>query len=701
MKLPSIFFGENDISQFDQATKNEWLITNGLGGFASSTVLGLNSRKYHASLVAALRPPGERTVILSKLDEDVDTDGKIYQLGTNAFSNDLYPRGYRFLKEFSLAPFPTYTYKAEDIELRKTVFLPSEKNSTVALYQVNNRSKTVSTIRIYPLVTFRHFHYVNNRSERPLWFNQNNAERDVELIYYSDPKATVILRAFGGKFNSKPAWVDGLVYQEEINRGEAGVDESYQPGYFEFQVPENSAVKFAIATAANDNHEETVKTLNELGTGVTDIENLLGKEINRREGVLASFYDLHKQILENDGLSWLLQAANDFIVKGKDNGQFIIAGYQWFGSWGRDSFVSLPGLMLVNGRLEDARNVILDYTNYCKLGLVPNLIDDKTGIPLYNTVDGTLWYINSILQYLKYSGGFEFIEKFLWSTLVEVIENHKRGTLNNIHEDNDGLLAHGPQLTWMDAVVGDTPVTPRSGKAVEVQGLWYNALRTMQLLAKKFKEEKTSEEYLRMAERAKESFKAKFWNEEQKCLFDVIDSTGKPDASVRPNQIIVGALDFSIIDQERANSVVDFVQAELLTPVGLRTLSPKDSRYMGKYEGDRTSRDKAYHNGTIWPWLTGPLTTAYLKAKGYNQPNLEYANNSFIKPLLTTELLRGGLGTINEINDGDAPYTPRGCIAQAWSVAEPLRAYIEDILQIRPKFEKEVMRDAAKTWITA
>ena len=419
-----------------------------------------------------------------------------------------------------------------------------------------------------------------------------------------------------------------------------------------------------------------------------------GEELNRRTSSLSEFSNINRLPEENDGLNWLLQSANDFVVKGTENKRFVIAGYQWFGSWGRDSFVSLPGLMLANPRFEDARDVILDYTNYCKLGLIPNLIDDKTGEPLYNTVDGTLWYINSILQFLKYTGGFEFVKKFLWPTLVDIIQNHKQGTMNNIRVDADGLLAHGPQLTWMDTIVDDAPFTPRSGKAVEVQALWYNALLTMKLLAEKFGEPHIAEEYSNMATNAKNSFNGKFWDKERNCLFDVITDSGAPDSSIRPNQIIVGALDFSIIDSDRANRVVDFVQAELLTPVGLRTLSPKDPRYKGRYEGDRPSRDRAYHSGTIWAWLTGPLTTAYLKAKGYQESNIQYALNNFITPLFTSEIRRGGLGTLNEINDGDSPYTPRGCIAQAWSVAEPLRAYIEDVLKIRPKYEREILPGA-------
>lgn len=695
MNLPSIVFQKDRLAQFDQAQQNEWLITNGLGGYASSTILGLNNRKYHALLVAALRPPGERTIILSKLDEDINVEGHTYQLGANDFNHDIYPKGFQFLTNFSISPFPTYTYTAENIELKKTIFLPYWSNSSIALYQVKNDSSSEATVSVYPLVSYRHFHYTINRKEKPVWLNQTQSDNTVELVF-DNPASTVILKAVDGTFNSKPTWIEGLFYREEADRGESSMDESYQPGYFEFKVPQNSATKFVIAAHVAENRDSALRALDSFGLNNEDFEKLLSEELRRRENIVTAFYSSNNQVSVNDGLSWLLQAANDFIVKGTSDRRFVIAGYQWFGSWGRDTFVSLPGLMLVSGRFEDANSVILDYTGYCKQGLIPNLIDDKTGEPLYNTVDGTLWYINSILQYLKYTGDFQFVKNSLWLTLKDIVENYKRGTINGIHVNDDGLLAHGPQLTWMDTIVDGQPYTPRAGKAVEVQALWYNSLMTLRLLAERFEEKSLADEFWAMAQKAKSSFNDKFWDNEKNCLYDLIDEEGRPDFSIRPNQVIAGSLDFSIIDKEKNESIVNFVQTELLTPAGLRTLSPKDSRYKGRYEGDRNNRDKAYHNGSIWAWLTGPLTTAYLKANDYSRQNIESAYQKFIMPLFTDEVAHGGLGTLNEINDGDFPYTPRGCIAQAWSVAEPLRAYVEDILLVRPKFENEVIRPVQK-----
>jgi predicted glycogen debranching enzyme len=348
--------------------------------------------------------------------------------------------------------------------------------------------------------------------------------------------------------------------------------------------------------------------------------------------------------------------------------------------------------MLVTGRFADAERILVNFAKYVNGGLIPNFIPDKPEQETaYNAVDATLWYINAVLQYLKYTGDFRFVEENLWETLKTIIENHEKGTAFGIRVDSDGLLAHGPRLTWMDADVDGEAMTPRAGKAVEIQALWYNALRTVQLLAAKFGHENLSWHCSDLANRARESFERKFWNHENGCLLDVIESFSV-DASLRPNQIIAASLDFPILYRDKADPVVDMVQRELLTPFGLRTLSRNDPRYRGIYEGNHLSRDRAYHTGTIWPWLLGPFTTAFLKAKGNEAENRELALKNFLMPLFSTQLFQAGLGTVSEIFDGDPPHKPRGCISQAWSVAEPLRAYVEDALQVRPKFEKEVLQ---------
>ena len=690
MKLPTINISHDALSRFDQALQKEWLVTNGLGGYASSTVLGINTRKYHGLLVAAMQPPGYRTVCLSKLDEDVYIDGNNIRLGANEFHGTIFPQGYQFLKTFSVSPFPKYVYDARGIIIQKMLYMPHDKNATIVIYDVANRSFCDATIKIYPLMSCRYFHDVIDRWKSPVELSQTQTDREVELAFNTS-KTIIISRATEGRFSANPNWIERLLYREEERRGESNTDDAYQPGYFEFSMTEKQKAKFAIVTAAGENSQETKAILDEIGVAANDLENLLQQELDRRSGSLVKFHRLNKVVPKSDGLHWILLATEAFIVRGAHQRRSVIAGYFWFEPWGRDTFISLPGLMLVTGRFEDAKKVLLDFGGYCRQGLIPNFIEDSSGEPTYNTVDATLWYVNAILQYLKYTGDFNFVLRNFWKTLQSIIENHRKGTAFGIHVDSDGLIAHGPRLTWMDADVDGKAVTPRGGKAVEIQALWYNALRIMQMLAGKFEEKNLVETYSVMAEKARLGFNRKFWNIQENCLFDVVEESGV-DASMRPNQIIAVSLDFSMLNNDKANRVVEAVQKELLTPYGLMTLARSNPRYKGVYLGDWRNRNQAYHNGAVWPWLIGPFTKAFLKTKGTNDLTVDYGLKNFIMPLFNQQIYQAGLGTLSEIYDGDPPHAARGCIAQAWSVAEPIRAYVEDLMQLRPKHEKKVLK---------
>lgn len=685
MRLPAINLPQNALSRFDESIQKEWIITNGLGGYAASTVLGINTRKYHGLLVAALQPPGNRTVCLAKLDEDARVGNNVYQLGTNEFHRSIFPQGYQFLKEFSMAHFPKYVYTVQNVEVAKSIFMPIGKNAVAVVYSVLNGNDSDVKFRIYPMLTCRHFHSVIDRTRRPLYFTQKQKGCTVELTFDSQ-KATISARATDGEFINKPNWIESLFYREEDKRGESSTDNCYQPGYFEIQASPKKEKTFSIITAAGNSDRESKATLDAIGNSTTDIQCLLELDLKQRSEALAKFYVSHKKAMESNWLSRILSAAATFIVNGPGNRKSVIAGYFWFETWGRDTFVSLPGLMLTTGRYNDARKVLLDFLSNIKHGLIPNCIADENRQPAYNTVDASLWYVNAVLQYLKYTGNFNFVQERLWVTLKTIVDLHKEGTAFDIRVDIDGLLAHGPQLTWMDAQVADLVVTPRPGKAVEIQALWYNTLKTMQLLAERFEEKSLAEKYAEMAAKARVSFIQKFWNSKKHCLFDVVGASA--DASLRPNQIIAAALDFIMIDKSQSRQVVDTVQRELLTPFGLRTLSCADQRYKGIYAGDRPRRDQAYHNGTVWAWLFGPYVTALCRAS----PDKKYELKKILKSFFIQQISQAGLGTVSEVFDGDPPHTPRGCIAQAWSVAEPLRAYIEDVLQIRPKFEQEVMQ---------
>ena len=686
MMLPSIKLNENQLADFNQAIQKEWIVTNGLGSYAASTSLSINTRKYHGLLVAALHPPVDRTVCLAKLDEELIVGNNIFNLGANEFINIIQPQGYQFLKEFSISPFPTYLYKTKNIEVKKTIFMPFERNAVIALYNVKNSGRTDSKMKVYPLMSCRHFQSVVDRSSKPLSFTQTSKPKEVDIVF-NHPNATLVSRAIEGTFSSNLNWIDKLRYREEEELNENSLDDCFQPGFFEFTLPHKNESKFAIATAVTENNGEAITTLNEIGNCMDAIESLLTRELNCKNSLLTQFYETHK-ITKKNWLSWILLAADSFIVK-RGNREFIIAGYYRFEPWGRDTFISLPGLLLVTGRFDDARKVLLKFSSYSKRGLIPDYIDEKTGVPAYNTVDATLWYVNAVWQYLKYTADFKFVKETFWDGLKDIIDTHRKGTKYEIRVDRDGLLKHGSRLTWMDAENNGVAVTPRAGKAVEIQALWYNALRICEALSKKYGEEPLAEDYSTMAKKANSSFNQDFWNTEKQCLFDDIDENGA-DRSLRSNQIIAAGLDFSMLEKDRQNLVVDFVISEFLTPYGLRTLAKSDPHYKGKYLGDWETKNLAYHNGLIWPWLTGPLTKAYLKAKGTTSHQLKFAQETFLFPLFQ-RVIQNGVGSISELYEADLPYMAGGCPSQAWSVAELLRAYVEDTLQFRPPHEKEAL----------
>jgi predicted glycogen debranching enzyme len=675
-----------ELANFDSAIQKEWLVSNGLGGYASGTVLGINTRKYHALLCAALHPPGDRTVCLSKLEEAVTVGNRVYPLGANEFGDVIYPDGHHALQEFSISPCPTFTYGVDRVDLKKTIFMPHEKNATVVLYSVYNKGSSPISIVVTPLVTCRHFHQVATRAAS---FSQKQISNREVQMGFDEPRAAITLRTTEGEFHEKPNWINRVFYREEAMRGESSREDCYQPGYIEVAVPANATVGFAVLAAANLTSQQNAEILDSQLRSTDEAISQLELELKRRANLLTLCCASLPSSPQPDWLRWALLAADSFLVQGFGGRRSVIAGYHWFEAWGRDTFISLPGLMLVTGRFSDAREVLLGFNRFCTLGLIPNFLSDLSQVPSCNTVDATMWYINAVLKYLKYTGDLKWLRTELWESLKEIIENHINGTSFGIRVEEDGLLAHGERLTWMDAEVDGKAVTPRAGKAVEIQALWYNALRTVELLASKFDEAKLSESYALLADKARLSFGKKFWNSNEDCLFDVLTDFGV-DASVRPNQVVAASLDFTMLDPSRNAKIVDRVQRDLLTLCGLRTLVGSDPKYRGIYVGNRASRDRAYHNGTVWPWLLGPFTTAYMKINGYTQQNADYALKYFIEPLFAVQLGQAGLGCVSEIFDGDPPHSPRGCISQAWSIAEPLRAYVEDVLRARPKHEIEV-----------
>jgi len=684
MDIPAICLDQEVLSRFEDAIKKEWLVTNGLGGYASSTVLGLNTRKYHGLLIAAFHPPSDRRVCLEKLDEEVSIGNDTYLLGMSEFQNGVSPKGYDSLTKFAVSPFPTFTYNMRSIEVQKTVFMPHGKNAVVILYKILNRTDIDAKFRVFPLLNWRHFHCTTERPKICAEPVQTQQDREV-CVKFDSPKSALLMTTIGGQYCAEGRWIEGVFYREEAARGESCLDDCFQSGVFSFEAKANRNGNFAIVAVADENVDTARRVMAEMPTNLYDMNVLLDSEVERRDSYLAKFRETHSDVRMSEWLSALVLATDKFIVKWSGiHRKSVIAGYHWFEGWGRDAFVSLPGLMLVTGRFQDAREVLLGFSKYCKDGLIPNYIPDPPAEPAYNSVDASLWFVNAVLQYLKYTGDFNFVRERLWETLRTIIGSHLNGTVFDIHVDGDGLLSHGERLTWMDAAVDEKAVTPRVGKAVEVQALWYNALRTVESLARRFGEKKNADHYASVADKTERSFSGKFWNAEKNCLYDVVTSCGRDDA-LRPNQILAVSLDYTMLDDPQNKAVVDIVKRELLTPVGLRTLARSDPGYTGVYAGDRRSRDVAYHNGTVWPWLLGPFATAFATVYGSSNSDHCVVLKELFEQQFARHVLADRLGTVREIFDGEPPHRPNGCISQAWSVAEPLRAYVEDVIQIRPE----------------
>ena len=643
------------------STSHEWLETNGIGGFASSTIIGLNTRRYHGLLTAATRPPVGRIVMLSKLEEVLTIDGRRYELSANQYPGVLHPRGFQFQTGFRLDPYPVFTYQVEGKRLEKSVFMAPGQNATIIQYELLDETPDNSVrLEVRPLIAFRDYHStthengaLNPKVEVEAGIASVAPYQDLPALHFSFDPADLDTNGF---------WFRNFEYNAERERGLDFVEDLFSPFSITFDLSRYSRARIIAATERYD---------------IRYADHYRDAQLNR-----------HKTIPQNDRISnplvkTLATAADQFIVN-RSTGKTIIAGYHWFSDWGRDTMIALPGLTLVTGRGEVAKSILAEFARHVDQGMLPNRFPDAGETPEYNTVDATLWFFEAVRSLLQHTGDYDFVKMHLYSVLAEIISWHLKGTRYRIHMDEDGLLYSGEpgvQLTWMDAKVGDWVVTPRQGKAVEIQALWYNALRVMEHLAGRFKDTKAKKQYAILAENTRSSFNRQFWNDELKCLFDVVDGEMR-DSSIRPNQIFAVSLTNSMVTQERAESILQVVERELLTPRGLRSLSPNDSRYIARYEGDPRNRDGAYHQGTVWPWLMGAYLSAYVKTFGPDRGRKfgsEWLEN------FTPHLQEACVGQVSEIFDAEAPHAPKGCVAQAWSVAELLRAAVEDVYQAEPK----------------
>lgn len=650
--------GKSHWRTWEQGIGREWLLTNGIGGYASSTVNGSNTRRYHGLLIASLQPPADRHLILSKLDETAEIGDRQYDL--HAFSaGGVIKKGYYHLQRFIYDGLPTYIYGIGDTTIRKTVCMVYGENSVIVHYRILSGRKGLK-LRLTPLVNFRDHHGDSRRQH--MSFEQEPYESGTVITPYG-LDLRIELGCKDARFIPlKDCWFENMEYAAERERGLASVEDHYIPGYLELDV------------GGRREEQITFYATIEKGRRHTD-----GLAVIRKEG------DRVRSLAERAGFrdefaAGLAAAADKFIVyRRSTDAKTIIAGYPWFTDWGRDAMISLCGLTLATKRFEDARSILYTFSRYVKHGLIPNMFPDEGREPGYNSVDAALWYFEAVNKYISYTGDIEFVREKLYKSLLDIFRAFSEGTLFDIRMGSDYLISAGnpdTQLTWMDAKIGSWTVTPRQGKAVEVNALWYNALRILEALAVRFGGDGAP--YGDAAQKAGEAFRKTFWNERASCLYDVVDGE-RADDSIRPNQIIAASLSYPVITDDMAKAVVDSVWEELYTPYGLRTLSQRSPLYRGVYLGDQYSRDSAYHQGTVWAWPLGHFITAFSRVYGRTGSYREILA-SFFEPF-KDHLAEACLGSISEIFDGDEPLFPRGCFAQAWSVGEMLRSYVEEYLE--------------------
>jgi predicted glycogen debranching enzyme len=646
---------KEECRNLDRALSLEWLETNGRGGFSSGTVAGANTRRYHALLLTARKPPSERFVLVNHLDEWLEVDSLTIPLSTNLYPNAIHPEGYKQCTGFTTDPWPTWTYDCHGTVVQREVFCVRDRDLVVIRWTLAGMTKKAITLRVRPMVSGRDYHATHHMNDSLCTTATIVADGLVSWRPYSG----LSVQAFqNGGYRHDPTWFRTVQFPVEHQRGLDFEEDWWSPGEFTYQLDRGVAATLVLTTESIDS---------------VDVAALAEGERKRRAGLRAS-------APTTDSLAGELWCAVEAYLSARGSQQTVIAGYPWFTDWGRDTFISLPGLCLVTGRWEIAWHTIESFAAHISQGMIPNRFPDAGEQPEYNTIDASLWFVHAIERYWAYTTDEARLRTVAWPAVKQIIDGYRQGTRYNIHMDEDGLIAggvSGAQLTWMDAKVGDWVVTPRHGKPVEIQALWARALEIGERLATKFGEPAYAERCREDRKQAMASFRAKFWNKAGGYLYDVIDGPEGNDVSIRPNQIYAIALCDDLVTKEQAQQILRVVEKHLLTPVGLRTLLPTDNRYRARYEGGVVERNGAYHQGTVWPFLLGPFVTAWRKVNGSSSTKNRQAR-AFLDGL-ERHLHDACLGQVSEIFDAEAPHRARGCFAQAWSVAEPLRALIEDL----------------------
>jgi predicted glycogen debranching enzyme len=664
--LPALRLGRDVLADYEGAIGREWLVTNGLGGYAAGSIAGPNTRRYHGLLVASLRPPVERTVMVAALELAVRVDGRRIALSAHEFGGGhRHPDGWRHLTEFRLeGTLPVWRWTLGAVVFEQRLWMPHGTNTTCVQWTLVSAPSPVE-LEVAPLCTYRDYHW---HHRGPYGFNVRTEARAATLTAYAGARP-FRLQSERATFDSAPDTYWNFHHREEAGRGLDDGEDLFRPGAFRVTLQPGESETLTL-TAEHDAPRPAA------ATRVVELERQ--RELLGRAGLPPSAPEWIRQ---------LVLAADQFVVErrtadGQPLGHTVIAGYPWFADWGRDTMIALPGLALATGRHEIAASVLRTFARFVSEGMLPNRFPDAGDAPEYNTVDATLWYFVAVGEYWRRTQDRTLVAE-LYPVLQDIVAWHERGTRYGIAVDpEDGLLragVDGVQLTWMDAKVGDWVVTPRIGKPVEINALWHDALATLRDLALVLDRKDDAARWLAAAERVARSFNDRFWNANDRCLYDVIDGPEggigadgrRRDGSLRPNQVFAVSLPHALLDTERARAVLDACHRALWTPIGLRSLDPADRAYTATYRGGPLQRDAAYHEGTVWSWVAGPFALAHHRAHG------DAAHARALLDGMADHLREACLGQVSEILEGDSPHLPRGCFAQAWGVAETLRAWRE------------------------
>ncbi|MBQ2283367.1 MAG: glycogen debranching enzyme family protein [Agathobacter sp.] len=696
-------FDKETLSSFTGNIHREWSITNGIGGYGGSSIIGAHNRTHQGYLIASLHPPVERYLVFSKTNEKIISD-EIYDLTTSQHAGEviaqdtiihqedlpeayrredtvfvpadfelrkpIYTEGQKYLTSFSYDGTVTFTYKAGPVQLKKQISLVQGENTVAISYEFINQGNDAEAV-ITPLFNYRD----HSGSSRPedLKFTVKEQNGSLLLIPEANPDCEILLQYSEGDLISREELYDvDMQLQTEVDNETPGLDCHYTPYDIKISLPAGKTTRFSLicSVSTEENPVPERACTADLAFELIDAKKAYLEDLITQSG------------LKDELAQALVVASDQFLCHRSSTGlKTVLAGLPWFTDWGRDTMIAFTGLTLVTKRFKEAEEILITFAKYVKNGLVPNMFPDDGQDPLYNTADASLWYFYAVDQYLSYVNtpeAYDFIYQNIYPCLKEIIAAYKNGTDFSIYMEEDGLIHAGSgvdQITWMDVRVGDWVVTPRHGKPVEINALWYHALCVMDQLAAHYGE--PTEEYSVLASKVKESFLEEFWNEKDGCLYDVVDGDNK-DASIRPNQIYAVSLPNTMLDEEKAKKVVSVVKDKLFAESGLRSLAPEDEQYHPIYCGSLPKRDAAYHQGTSWGYLLGGFYSAFMKVNNYSAEAAKEADTMLNGT--RKHLYEGGIGSISEIFDGEAPHTCRGCYAQAWSVGEILRCYTQDIL---------------------